>query len=53
MMEKEQGPTRPIMPKEAFDAKGKLRTNHEMPEGDIFYGSDEEYTEEVTSRKEK
>ncbi len=38
---------------EDFDAKGTPRKNHEMVEGDVFFGSDEEYAEEVGNRREQ
>jgi hypothetical protein len=38
---------------EGIDMKGKPRTNHQMTDGTVFYGSEEEYTEELVARREQ
>ncbi len=53
MEQPETGPTRPIMPLEATDAKGNMRKAYTMVEGDVYYGSEEELTEEIVRRREE
>ncbi len=38
---------------EDFDAKGSPRRNHEMTDGTMFFGSDEEHTQELLARREE
>ncbi len=38
---------------EKFDAKGNPKMAHEMPDGTTFYGSQEEYAEELRKLREE